>query len=117
MASKEDKRERVYCPRLGTYYKVDLNEGAPAFSGTPKDIILAYKHWIKIAKKNLGKITINDVELTVKIVNMMTIRVNELMKNYSVAMKRIKTDKLNKIAERHWNQVHLEELYKQEYKK
>ena len=109
MASKEDKRERVYCPRLGTYYKVDLNEGSPAFSGTPKDIILAYKHWIKIAKKNLGKITINDVELTVKI--------NELMKNYSIAMKRIKTDKLNKIAERHWNQVHLEELYKQEYKK
>ena len=103
---------KIYHPRLGWYRKIDLNKGAPQFTGTPKDIILAYKHWIIVAKKNLGKLTIDDVELTVQIVNLMTIRMKELIGAYEKNSNQLKIDKLNAMADEHWTKIHADNNYK-----
>jgi len=106
MANKKAKPDTVYDPRLGYYTKVDLDEGAAVFTGTPKSIILSYLHWIKTSKKNLGKLTINNTVITIQSINNMQVRVNELVKRYNLGYSVKQIRKLNKIAKKHWDKFH-----------
>tara|TARA_Y100001963_G_scaffold94233_1_gene129812 strand:- start:120 stop:470 length:351 start_codon:yes stop_codon:yes gene_type:complete len=98
--------KKIYEPRLGWYNKVDVLEDAPQFTGTPKDIILLYLHMIKIYKRNLGRLTIYDTRISIKGINKMTLRVQELTQSYKNAVQMKNETKLNKIAEKHWARFH-----------
>ena len=65
-----------------------------------------------VAKRNLGKLTIDDVELTVKIVNLMTRRLKELVGAYQKNADQLKVNKLNAMANKHWAKVHSDNNYK-----
>lgn len=102
----KDEPIKIFEPRIGWYYKVDVLEDAPAFTGTPKDVILMYLHMIKIYKRNLGKLTVYNTRIDINAVNNMTIRVSELTKAYQQGSKQKQIDKLNKIAQKHWDNFH-----------
>ena len=97
---------KIYEPRLGWYHKVDVLKDAPAYTGTPKDIILLYLHMIKIYKRNLGRLTIYDTRINIQNVNNMTSRVKILTKNFQSGVQRQNAAKLDRIAKKHWKEFH-----------